>query len=174
MTENPTQESFLADIKAAGTEIRKAIADADGPLPPHFLVEFLLQQWRRHLALLHHHEGAASQAWRDAVDTTRRLLRSVLPVTTVEERTALAREVPKLVSDLKLGARAGRIDPLALELFLKQLGELHFAKLDPKRPLDKSNASDLSDTIAMDVQDPRYRALLDKLDGAEGVEHIEM
>ena len=70
-------------------------------------------------------------------------------------------------------ARA-KIDRLALDLFLKQLGELHFAKLDPKRPLDKAHLSDLSDTIAMDVQDPRYRALLDRLDGADGVEHIEM
>lgn len=164
----------MADIKAAGAAIRKAIADADGPLPPHFLVEFLLSQWRRYLVLMHHHKGVQSQEWRDAVDTTNRLLLSVLPITTQAERSELAKSLPRLVLDLKRGATLGQLDGLALELFLKQLGELHLAKLDPKRPLDKTHFTDLSDTIAMDVQDPRYRALLDRLDGAEGIEHIEM
>ncbi|MBK8957392.1 MAG: hypothetical protein IPM80_02930 [Proteobacteria bacterium] len=34
--------------------------------------------------------------------------------------------------------------------------------------------TDFSDTVTMDVRDPRYRALLDRLDGADSVEHIEM
>jgi Protein of unknown function (DUF1631) len=174
VTEDVPQISLLADIKAAGAAIRKAIADADGPLPPHFLVEFLLSQWRRHLVVIHHQQGELSQEWLAAVDTTRRLLLSVLPVTSVEQRTNLAKSLPTLIAELRHGARQGQVDHLAMDLFLKQLGELHFAKLDPKRPLDKAHASDLSDTIAMDVQDPRYRALLDRLDGADGVEHIEM
>lgn len=174
VTDPVSPGSLLADIKAAGAVIRKAIADADGPLPPHFLVEFLLSQWRRYLVLTHHHQGALSPEWQDAVDTTGRLLLSVLPVTSQAQRTTLAKSLPQLVSDLKRGARLGGIEPLAMELFLKQLGELHLAKLDPKQPFEKPHASDLSDTIAMDVQDPRYRALLDQLDGATGVEHIEM
>jgi hypothetical protein len=108
------------------------------------------------------------------VDATGRLLLSVLPVTTPAQRTALAKSVPALVTDLRRGAQLGRLEPLAMDLFLKQLSELHLAKLDPKRPLEKANPSDLSDTIAMDVRDPRYRALLDSLDGVDGVEHIEM
>lgn len=164
----------MADIQAVGAVIRKAIADADGPLPPHFLVEFLLSQWRRYLVLMHHHEGPQSPEWRAAVDTTGRLLLSVLPVTSVAQRSALAKSLPQLIADLKRGATLGKIEPLAMELFLRQLSELHLAKLDPRRPLDKANASDLSDTISMDVQDPRYRALLDRLDGADGIEHIEM
>jgi len=166
--------SLLADIQAASAVIRKAIADADGPLPPHFLVEFLLSQWRRYLALTHHRVGPGDQAWRDAVDTTHRLLVSVLPVTSVEERSALAKSLPQLIRDLKQGAKLGNIDPVAMDLFLKQLGEFHLGKLDPRRPLDEPYATDLSDTIAMDVRDPRYRALLDRLDGADGVEHIEV
>lgn len=174
MTDATPQISLLTDIKASGAAIRKAIADADGPLPPHFLVEFLLSQWRRHLVVIHHQQGALSQEWLAAVDTTRRLLLSVLPVTSLEQRSNLAKTVPTLIADLRRGASQGQVDRLAMDLFLKQLGELHFAKLDPKRPLDKANLSDLSDTIAMDVQDPRYRALLDRLDGVDGVEHIEM
>lgn len=171
---NDAQISLMADIKAAGTVIRQAITDADGPLPPHFLVEFLLSQWRRYLVLTHHHQGARSLEWAAAVDVTRRLLLSILPVTTLEQRSNLAKSVPALIADLKRGASNGHIDSLALNLFLKQLSELHFAKLDPKRPLEKPLQNDLSDTISMDVRDPRYRALLDQLDGAVGVEHIEM
>ncbi len=174
MTEDPTQVSLIDDVKAAGAAIRKAIADADGPLPPHFMVDFLLRQWRRYLVLVHHHKGASSVEWANAVDTTNRLLLSILPVTTLEQRSALAKAVPKLVTDIKRGATEGHIDAAALDVFLKQLSELHLAKLDPKRPLEKPHSGDLSDTISMDVQDPRYRALLDKLDGASGVEHIEM
>jgi Protein of unknown function (DUF1631) len=174
VTEPSTPISYKADIVAASAAIRKAIADADGPLPPHFLVEYLMSQWRRYLVLVHHEHGADSAEWRAAVDTTRRLLLSVLPVTSVEQRQALGKSLPSLIADLKKGATIGLIDPTARDIFLKQLGDFHFTKLDPKRPLDPVHPNDLSDTISMDVRDPRYRALLDKLDGADGVEHIEM
>lgn len=174
MTESSNPVSYKADIVAAGAAIREAIADADGPLPPYFLVDFLLSQWRRYLALVHHDQGPASATWANAVDATRRLLLSVLPVTSIEQRQALAKSVPKLIADIKKGARDGNIEPAALDIFLKQLGDFHFIKLDPKRPLDPTNPNDLSDTISMDVRDPRYRALLDQLDGRDGVEHIEM
>ncbi len=164
----------MADIKAAGVAIRRAITDADGPLPPHFLVEFLLSQWRRYLVLVHHRQGGQSQEWVAAVDATRRLLFSILPVTTLEQRSSLAKSAPTLIADLKRGASQGHIERIALDPFLKQLSQLHFAKLDPKQPLEKPYLSDLSDTVALDAQDPRYRALLDQLDGRHGVEHIEM
>ena len=174
MTDNASKISYLADIKAASTAIRRCIADADGPLPPHFLVEFLLSQWRRYLAMVHHHQGEASVEWSHAVDATRRLLFSVLPITSIEQRTKLGKSLPQLVADLKKGAQVGHIEPATRDLFLKQLSEYHIVKLDSKRPLDSAHSNDLSDTISMDTRDPRYRALLDKLDGADGVEHIEM
>lgn len=174
MVKDTTPISLIPDIRAAGAAIRQAITDADGPLPPHFLVEFLLRQWRRYLVLTHHHQGAHSREWIAAVDATRRLLLSLLPVTTLEQRSNLAKSVPALIADLKRGANDGHIDRQTMTLFLKQLSELHFAKLDPERPLEKPRQNDLSDTITMDVRDPRYRALLDQLDGAIGVEHIEM
>ena len=164
----------MPDIKAASTAIRQCIADADGPLPPHFLVEFLMSQWRRYLVLVHHHKSAASPEWAQAVDATRRLLFSVLPVTSVAQRVALGKSLPQLVADIKKGAALGQIEPLTRDLFLQQLSEYHIAKLDPKRPLDSGHPNDLSNTISMDTRDPRYRALLDSLDGKDDVEHIEM
>lgn len=174
MTESENPVSYKADITAAGDAIRRAIADADGPLPPHFLVEFLMSQWRRYLVLAHHRHGADSPEWREAVDLIRRLLFSVLPVTTVQERQALAKSVPQLITDLRKGAALGTIDAITLDIFLKQLGNFHFNKLDPQRPLDPVNPNEPSNTITMDVRDPRYRAILDQLDGVDGVEHIDM
>jgi Protein of unknown function (DUF1631) len=174
VTEPAQPVSYKADIVAAGDAIRQAIADTEGPLPPHFLVEFLMSQWRRYLVLAHHDHGADSEQWREAVDITRRLLFSVLPVTSVQQRQSLAKTVPQLIADLKKGASIGGIETVTLDIFLKQLGNVHLAKLDPKRPLDPPKSTDLSDTVTMDVRDPRYRALLDHLDGKDGVEHIEM
>ena len=174
MTESSPKVSLLPDVKAASAAIRTAISDADGPLPPHFLVEFLLSQWRRYLALTHHRHGPTSAEWTYAVAATRRLLFSVLPITSIEQRTKLAKSLTGLVADIKHGAQLGTLEPAARDLFLRQLGEFHIEKLDPNRPLDPVHAMNLSDTISMDTRDPRYRALMDQLDGAAGVEHIEM
>ncbi len=166
----------LADVQAAGTAIRRAITDADGPLPPSFLVDFLLREWRRYLARVHHEHGLDSIDWRYAVDTTRRLLFSSLPVGDAEQRQQLTRSLPILVADLKTGMAIAGTPPAARESFLGQLRDLHLMRLDPD-PAARHNITqeiDLADTIAMDVRDPRYRALLDKLDGADAVEHIEM
>lgn len=164
----------LGDVQAAGAAIRKAIADGDGPLPPKFLVEFLLQEWRRYLALTHHRHGPASTAWAAADDATRRLILSVLPVRSPAQRSKLMQSLPKLVADLKTGCAIAATPESTRDAFLAQLREIHLALIEPPKNGKEAPEPDLSDTITMDVRDPRYRMLLDKLDGADGVEHIEM
>ena len=77
------------------------------------------------------------------------------------------------MTDVKIAIDKAQIDPQERDIFLDQLRQLHMSllKLD-QMPLTAT--PDFSDTVTMDVRDPRYRALLDKLDGAEGMEHIEM
>lgn len=173
MTQDSVQIT-LGDVQAAGAAIRKAIADGDGPLPPKFLVEFLLQEWRRYLALTHHREGPDSADWAAAVDATRRLILSVLPVRSAAQRSKLMQSLPKLVADLKKGCATAATPDAARDAFLAQLREIHLALIEPPKNGREAPEPDLSDTITMDVRDPRYRLLLDKLDGADGVEHIEM
>ena len=164
----------LGDVQAAGAAIRQAIANGDGPLPPKFVVEFLLQEWRRYLALTHHRHGPESAAWRAAVEATLRLIVSVQPVTSPAQRSKLMQSLPQLVADIKAGTAAARTPDAVRDAFLAQMRELHLVLIEPPKRGNAAPEPDLSDTISMDVRDPRYRALLDKLDGADGVEHIEM
>ncbi len=174
MTDSPTPPPLKTYIHAAGGIIRKAIINADGPLPPDFLVKFLLTHWCRYLVRVHHRRGTRSPEWQEAVQTTDRLLLSVLPVTNQAERTQLAKTLPKLISDLRRGAALGRIDELEMAQFMTELGELHLRKLSPSMPFEKAYQTDFSDTVAVDMMDPGYRALMDKLDGFNDVEHIEL
>jgi len=164
----------LADVQAAGAAIRKAIADGDGPLPPKFLVEFLLQEWRRYLALTHRRHGQESPEWTAAVDSTLHLITSVQPVRTPAQRSKLMQSLPKLVADIKHATHVAATPVAARDAFLAELRDIHLALIEPPKDGKETPEPDLSDTITMDVRDPRYRMLLDKLDGADGVEHIEM
>jgi hypothetical protein len=173
MNSEPTQIQ-LADVQAAGAAIRKAIADGDGPLPPKFLVEFLLQEWRRYLALTHHRHGPASAEWQAAVDATLRLIVSAQPVHSPAQRSRLMQSLPALVAAIKFGTGVADTPLATREAFLAEMRNIHLALIEPPVDGKEKPEADLSDTVSMDVRDPRYRMLLDRLDGADGVEHIEM
>lgn len=164
--------SYKADIAAANEALSQIITAIEGPFPPLFLVEFLKNEWRRYLVRTHHYHGAGSEEWREALDTTRQIVVSVLPITSPEQRQALTKSIPNLVAAIKKGAQIGVIDPTTVELFLKQLGDVHLGK--PSSQDTQTHQVDLSDTVSMDVRDPRLRALLDQLDSSDGVEYIDM
>jgi hypothetical protein len=173
LTESLPSPDFRPDIQAAGLVLRQAIANADGPLPPPWFMEFLLKYWRRFLVYVHHDHGDDSDDWRHAVDITRRLLLSIVPANSTEQRSQVLHGLPRLITDVKLALDASGVPSDDRGAFLDQLRNLHMTLFDPNQPLPV-NPVDLSDTITMDVRDPRYRALLDKLDGADSVEYIEM
>ena len=162
------------DIRAAATVIRQAIADADGPLPPSFLMSFMLRDWRRYLAYVHRRAGPRSIIWRNAGELTARIVASTVPLPSREARDELVRALPKLVHEVKTGMALAGMTSAQRDAFLLQLRAHHLSLLSA--PLDPglSERPDLSQTVAMDVVDPRYRALLDQLDGLDDLEHIEM
>lgn len=170
-------------IQAASGAVRKAIEDVQGPMPPGFIVEFLLKEWRRYLALVHQESGAESEAWRQAIITMERLLWSAAPKATPEDRTGLSNALTDLVHRLKLGMESVHTDAEARETFLTALRGMHLDMLNPARTgaEAKSGASlsparpvdEMSDTISMNVRDPRYRELLDLL-STDNVEQIDI
>jgi len=100
-----------------------------------------------------------------------------VPLPTREARDALVKGLPKLVHELKTGMALAGMSATQRDAFLLQLRAHHLELLSA--PLDPGlgGRADLSQTVAMDVADPRYRSLLDQLDGLEsmdGLEHIEM
>lgn len=162
-------------FEAATTAIRATISEGDGPLPPHFVVEFLLRSWRRYLAIVHEQGGGPTGEWREAMEVTRRLVQSLRPPVGSRERATLTQSLPRLVADLKIGAALAGMPAGERDAFLSALREFHLRLLDPSSaPRVKEAGDEPSDTITMDTRDPRMRSLLDKLDGADGVEHIEM
>lgn len=164
-----------AHFEAAAAAIRTAIAEGEGPLPPHFVVEFLLREWRRYLAVTRHEYGESSAEWRNALDTTQRLVLSLQAPANAAVRARLTQSLPGLIVDLKTGASLAGMPVAARDDFLATLREYHLRLLDPSSaPRPRRRGEDPSDTIAMDTRDPRLRALLDHLDGADGVEYIEM
>ncbi len=174
MSSNPNQVA-REDFQAASTAIRRTIADGEGSLPPRFVVEFLLQEWRRYLALTHHQAGPGSPEWKEALAVTRQLLTSLQPSPGAAARAKLTQSLPRLVADLKTGMALAATAPETRDAFLRELRDLHLRLLDPNAPPVEALFPDhLSDTITMDTRDPRLRALLDRLDGADGVEYIEM
>lgn len=166
----------IDSVRAAADAIRHAIAEADGPLPPSYLIDFLLRDWRRHLAWTHHRHGSESREWRQAVDITQRLLVSVLPIDSAETRSKLLKTLPTLIGDLRAGMAAVAVPEAERDAFLSELRETHMALINAPLPTAPPVEPDFTSTVAMNVMDPRYRELLDKLDGAsvESVEHIDM
>lgn len=177
MSTDQSNTPGIEDIRAAATVIRRAIADADGPLPPSFLMTFMLRDWRRYLAYVHRRAGSRSIIWRNASELTVRIVASTVPLPTREARDELVRGLPKLVHEIKTGMALAGMMAAQRDAFLLQLRAHHLSLLG--EPLDPgiNDRPDLSQTVAMDVADPRYRSLLDQLDGLDsmdGLEHIEM
>lgn len=174
MSHDPLTQPSTEDVRAAGNVIRAAIAEADGPLPPPFLIEFLLSDWRRYLVFVHFDNGADSPEWQGAVRTTRTLLLSLLPLENAEAKTVLLQTLPGLLNELRAGmARAGTPDH-ARDRFLDELRAAHVAVMDAPPPTGAREVPDLSQTVTVNLLDPRHRALIDRLDGLDDLEHIDM
>jgi hypothetical protein len=162
------------DIRAAATVIRRAIAEADGPLPPPFLIEFLMRDWRRYLAIVHHEAGTKSIIWKAAEGVTERLLVSVLPHETQAVRQSFIKGLPQLITDVKAGVALAGLEAEARERFLSELRACHLGLLEAPLQVPAAAPLDMRETLAMSALDPRYREFLEKLDGLDGIEHIEM
>ena len=172
-------------IRAAAGEVRRAIEEMQGPMPPVFVVEFLLKEWRRYLALVHQESGEGSEAWGNAVAAMGRLLWSVTPKANATERASLSEGLAELVATLKTGMKEVNTQQDVRDAFLASLSEAHLAILHtaevPARPQSEiasaaerpDGAVHGDDTITMDVRDPRYRELLDLL-STDNVEQIDI
>ena len=163
----------IENVRAAGSAIRRAIAETEGPLPPAFLVEFLLSDWRRYLVRVHQESGADSEEWKNAIDVTNRLILSVLPVEDGAARAVLVKGLVRLVADVRIGIAVSGMADEAREAFLNELRAIHLLLINTPKEFLEGDA-DLSQTFALNTRDPRYRALLDKLDGLDSVEHINL
>lgn len=164
----------IASVHAAREAIRTAIGRANGPLPPPFLTRFLLDHWLRYLAITHRDQGESSPAWAEAVKTTDLLLWSVTPKVTKEDKRALTEQLEPLLASLRIGM-AGAGDQ-AQGSFLSQLSDWHLKIItqpagDARQIKDVAANSD--STLQIDLNDPRYKELLELLSNAR-LEKIDL
>jgi hypothetical protein len=164
-------------VIAATDVVRAAIQNTQGPLPPAFIVEFLVRVWRRVLAEFHASYGPASKTWTVGTATMERLLWSAAPKPDPARRVELMQTLRPLVDDLRAGMMHIGVLPHVQDEFLDRLSEYHLRILQPDEGLggDRGDISGthLTNTIPMDLRDPQYRHLMDLLDSAE-IEEIQI
>lgn len=168
----------MSSLQAANVVIKNAIEGASGPLPPAFIVKFLLDYWRQYLALVHQKFGETSQEWHKAIADSELLLWSVAPKLTAEERLNLGKSLEGLVLSIKKGMAVAGSDSGTQRDFLRQLSEWHLSLLSSSRRGEgvadkKGDGFDPNETVQLRAEDMRHRELLDLLDHAY-IQHIEV
>lgn len=122
------QKEILALAKTvAQAEIKVRIRF--GKLPREVL-EFLVQQWIKFLMVVHVKEGEDSDEWKHALETMDRLLWSLEPKNTVDERRELVKKVPDLLKRLTEGLKGAGVEDDIRKQFFSDLRKLHADILD--------------------------------------------
>lgn len=96
---------------------------------PPSVVELLEDGWSRVLNTAYLRSGADSEAWREGLSTIDRLLWSVCPKFTQEERRELLQAIPTLLRKLRLTLAESSAEPRKVSNWFRELQPLHMAAL---------------------------------------------
>jgi len=127
-------ENLAVAKTAAEDEVKARVQSHNIPGP---VLEFIVEQWRRLLLLVHAKYGRSGAEWKDAVETMDELVWSVEPKTSVEDRRKLAAMVPRLIKRLGKGMQALGTQADVRQRFLAELMRIHtgpLAKTNDKAP----------------------------------------
>ena len=136
------QTENLAVAKTAAEDEVKARLQSHNV--PGTVLEFIVEQWRRLLLLVHAKYGRNGAEWKDAIETMDELIWSVEPKTSVEDRRKLAAMVPRLIKRLGKGMQALGTPADVRQRFLGELMRIHtepLAKANEKPAPDKTPAA---------------------------------
>lgn len=126
--ERVLQEEALAVAKSAAQAEMSARLQA-APNLPGAVIEFLIEHWLRLMMLIHVRRGTESEPWQRALEVMDKLIWSVQPKDSVEERGKLAVAIPPLLKGLAAGIQAAGIEEEAKQKFFADLMRLHTAIL---------------------------------------------
>ena len=168
--ESDQKESLALAKTVAQAEIKVRIRFSK--LPAQVLA-FLVQQWIKFMMVVHVRDGEQSEAWKQALDTMDRLIWSVEPKTTVEQRRELAQGMPDLLRRLTAGLKdAGIGDDVRLGFFA-DLRKLHSEIIDKgaKTKLAATEDSKLTTSLpAPQPSPPEMQILPDPQSAAKSAE----
>jgi hypothetical protein len=156
--------------------LRELIEASSGPLPPQFVLRFLLNEWRQYLLRIYRRYGQGEE-WTVARKTTELFLWGVAPKEDAGERRVLASKLSEIVSLAhEVMDIAGTSDGERQEFF-DALGEWHMEIIAraPRTPPPLPPVDDESGeaTVEVRIDDIRFRELLDVLDMAD-IERVEL
>lgn len=166
------------NVQVATDAIRNAIERIQGPLPPPFVVEFLMRHWRRYLVAILAENRPGGEDWLGALSAMEWLLWSVAPKSP-DDRSKLLRELRGGLDALRAGMRAIGTEDALVEPFFVQLEAHHRTLLHPARDAAAAATGGAEEegvgtsTVQLDIHDPRYRRIMDLLNEAD-VENIDM
>lgn len=103
-------------------------------LLPQVVVDILTNEWTALLMSIHWHDGAASDAWLNAISTADDLLMSVQPVMDRQSRMQAMQRVPHLLRQLRAGFETLDVGRAEYGAYLERLEQVHLALMQ-ERPL---------------------------------------
>jgi exonuclease VII small subunit len=130
VAEKVEQTENLAVAKTAAEDEVKVRVQAHKL--PGAVLEFLVEHWLRYLLLAHAKSGRGGADWKDAVEVMDRLIWSVEPKSTPEERRKLAAIVPALVRQIIAGLQALGAANEVRERFFGELMKIHTESIEHK------------------------------------------
>jgi hypothetical protein len=155
VTEKVEQSETLAVAKtAAEDEIRVRV---QAHKLPGAVIEFLVEQWRRFLLVVHARSGGGSAEWKQALEVMDQLVWSVEPKKTAEERRKLVMAVPGLVKQLLAGMQRVGTTPEAKQAFMAELMKYHTENMDAKKaaaPAPEKTAPEPAKPVSLDFSAP--------------------
>jgi|GEM_PF-4632325 len=127
-TESAATESEARKERVSAGRAR-VMEELDGRLEgrdvPSAVDEFLRTHWASYLLMCYVRDGELSEAWEAALTTVDRLLSSLEPRDTREERRTLAKQLPDLLGRLREGMDAIALPDSEREAFLEALAARH-------------------------------------------------
>jgi hypothetical protein len=114
--------------RVAEEEVKARIQVRELPAP---ILDFLVHQWLKLLLLVHVKEGKESSLWTRAVGAMDRLIWSIEPKNTLDERRKLVAVIPGLVRQLAVGLKAAGIQSEARAKFFAELIKYHKQAITP-------------------------------------------
>src|SRR5678815_3369608 len=138
VTQQVEQTETLSVAKTAAEDEIKVRVQAHKL--PGAVIEFLVEQWRRYLLVIHARNGGGSAEWKQALEVMDQLVWSVEPKKTPEERRKLMMAVPALVKQLLAGMQRVGTPADAKQAFMGELMKHHTEGMDAKKAAEAKPA----------------------------------
>ena len=144
----------IEGLAIAKSEVRQELGEllAAHPQAPRAVLDFVGEQWIKHLVITRAREGAESAAWHDARVKTEHLLWSVEPKNGIEDRKKLTTIIPALLKSLRAGIAASGIGEDTAKRFFTQLMACHTEALRHHAPAPVKRSKHANPAVAAFVE----------------------